>query len=116
MKVPGAHSVWKTVIIALLTVVATPRLSQAASPSVNDRRDGTNLVINFTGRLQTSSQAQGPYTNIAGARSPHFAPLSEAPQQFWRSVLTDVRTIAAGGHHTLAIRTDGTLWSCGNNQ
>jgi alpha-tubulin suppressor-like RCC1 family protein len=29
--------------------------------------------------------------------------------------MSDVKSIAAGGDHSLFLRTDGTLWACGDN-
>jgi alpha-tubulin suppressor-like RCC1 family protein len=33
-----------------------------------------------------------------------------------RYLMSGVRAIAAGASHTLALRTDGSLWACGNNE
>jgi alpha-tubulin suppressor-like RCC1 family protein len=41
------------------------------------------------------------------------APCSTSPQQVGED--TDWSSISAGGHHTLAIKSDGTLWAWGNN-
>ena len=93
------------VVFLLLIIIASPSM-EGASPTVNAQRDGTNVVIHFSGRLQRSSQASGPYTNVAGARSPHVTPLSVEPHQFWRSVLSDVRAITTGDGQILTDQPD----------
>lgn len=35
------------------------------------------------------------------------------PTNIWRGL--NIQAIAAGGDHTLALKSDGTVWSCGNN-
>lgn len=74
------------------------------------------MVVNFSGRLQSSGRVEGPYLNVDGAVSPHQTSTSPSTAQFWRSVLSDVRSIAAGDGQTLAVRNDGTLWAWGLNQ
>lgn len=47
-------------------------------------RQGANLVITFTGRLQSSDSAAGPYTDVAGAVSGSPIPTTGA-RKFYRS-------------------------------
>lgn len=87
----------------------------AVAPNLQVHREGTNAVVNFTGRLQSSSAASGPFASVAGARSPFVAASGWSTNEFWRSVLSDVRSIAAGDRFSMAIRNDGTLWTWGAN-
>jgi len=73
-------------------------------------------MVNFSGRLQSAGRVEGPYLNVDGAVSPHQTSTSPSNAQFWRSVLSDVRSIAAGDGQTLAVRNDGTPWTWGGNR
>ena len=68
---------------SLLSVMGAP-----PQPTVGIQRQGTNAVVQFTGRLQSASQANGPYTNVPGAVSPYVQPTSIAPKRFWRARLS----------------------------
>src|SRR5690349_10088287 len=106
----------RTVLVFFFPFVFATAPLPAAQPIVSAHQDGTNIVIHFSGRLQRASRVDGPYKNVAGASSPHLTSLSESSQQFWRSAISDVRTIATSSRHMLAIRNDGTLWAWGDNR
>lgn len=78
-------------------------------------RTGTHVTIRFTGALQRADQPQGPLRSVPNNGSPLVVPAG-AGQEFWRAWLPGVQTIAAGGRHTVASRTDGALWAWGNNR
>lgn len=102
--------------ISVVSLVAAVAASGAVGPEANVHRDGTNVVVNFTGRLQSSPVAGGPFSSVAGARSPFLVEAGRGTNEFWRSVLSDVRSIAAGDAFSMAIRNDGTLWTWGANR
>jgi alpha-tubulin suppressor-like RCC1 family protein len=89
----------------------------ATLPSVQIELEDTNLVITFRGQLQHSSHVQGPYTNVAGALSPLRVSWASASGGFWRARRNPEATfgqyMSAGGDHTVALRTNGTLWGWG---
>ena len=116
MKTHKIRSTWKNAVAGLLLTLSAAGFLEAASPALHIAREGTNVVVNFTGRLQTTERVEGPYASIAGALSPHVETVADASPQFWRSVLSDVRSIAAGDRFTLAVRNDGTLWAWGANE
>ncbi len=116
MKTQGIKSTWRKTIAGLLLASCAAGSLEAAAPTINIQMQETNAVVNFSGRLQSASRVEGPYLNVDGAVSPHQTSTSPSTAQFWRSVLSDVRSIAAGGGQTLAVRNDGTLWAWGLNQ
>jgi len=99
----------------MLLAFSLPIPAHSDQPTVTAQRSGPNVVINFTGRLQSAGWIEGPFTNVVGARSPYLAQSPESGAMFWRSVLDNVSTIAAGDDFMLAVRTDGTLWGWGTN-
>jgi alpha-tubulin suppressor-like RCC1 family protein len=78
-----------------------------AAPYLQGLSRGSNIVLNFSGRLQTASRVEGPYTDVVGARNPYDGVITDAALKFWRAALDE--------SHTVAIRSDGTLWAWGNN-
>jgi len=54
-------------------------------PTISVARDGANVKITFTGKLQSADAITGPWTDVAGATSPRNAPVSGGPVKFWRS-------------------------------
>ena len=101
--------------VSAVSLIAAVTAFGAVGPDANVHRDGTNVVVRFTGRLQSSRAANGPFSSVAGARSPFLVEAARSTNKFWRSVLTDVRSIAAGDGFSMAIRNDGTLWTWGAN-
>jgi alpha-tubulin suppressor-like RCC1 family protein len=102
--------------VSAASLVAALAASGAVEPDATVHRDGTNVVVRFTGRLQSSPVASGPFASVTGARSPFLVEAGRGTNEFWRSVLTDVRSIAAGDAFSMAIRNDGTLWTWGANR
>jgi len=48
--------------------------------------NGTDIVITYSGVLQSAANVDGTYADVAGATSPYtFSPPAGASQQFWRS-------------------------------
>jgi hypothetical protein len=41
-----------------------------AGPYLQGLSRGSNIVLNFSGRLQTANRVEGPYTDVVGARNP----------------------------------------------
>lgn len=54
-------------------------------PTLAASRQGNNLVLQYTGILQQASRVEGPYTDVAGAGSPHTVPLQSDPAAFFRA-------------------------------
>jgi RNA polymerase sigma factor (sigma-70 family) len=101
--------------LLLLCLFLTRSLEAGTRPTISLERTDTNMTIRFTGALQSAEQPQGPFRPVPGARSPLVVPAG-AGQEFWRAWLPGVHSIAAGNGHTLALRTDGTLWAWGWNR
>jgi hypothetical protein len=60
-------------------------IGQAPPPSpVKVRREGGNVVLEFTGTLQLADSVNGPWTD-AGTQSPVVLPVANAPAKFARS-------------------------------
>ena len=100
-------------LVVCLCLLFARSCEAASKPSISIERTGTNVTVRFTGALQSAEQPQGPFRPVPGARSPWVVPVG-AGQQFWRA-LPGTHTIAAGEHHTVALRGDGTLWTWGGN-
>lgn len=101
-------------VVALMTVAILQACSDPA-PSLKIERKDSNTVLTFNARLQSSTNIEGPYTNVFGAASPLTSPTSTAPQRFWRTRHLATATIAAGVTHTAGIKLDGSLWQWGEN-
>lgn len=72
-------------------------------------------MIHFSGALQRADQPQGPFRPVPNNRSPMVDPAG-AGQEFWRAWLPGVRSIGACGDQAVALHTDGTLWTWGDNR
>jgi len=58
----------------------------ADPPPISIRRSGADVVVNFTGVLQSSATVNGTYTDVIGAVSPFaIPPASQGTQQFYRA-------------------------------
>jgi outer membrane protein assembly factor BamB len=53
-------------------------------PPIQAASDGTNMIINYSGTLQSADQATGTWTDVPGAATPWPVPLTR-PQEFYRS-------------------------------
>src|ERR1035437_109504 len=62
-------------------------------------QDTNQMVLNWTGpwALQSATNANGPYADIAGAASPFTNLLSAAPKQFFRLRSTAANAVTAIG-------------------
>ncbi len=63
--------------------VAEPNLP--VIPTLSALRQGSNLVLQYTGTLQQATRVEGPYTDVPGAGSPHTVPLQSEPAAFFRA-------------------------------
>jgi hypothetical protein len=58
----------------------------ADPPTISISRSGANVVVTFTGVLQSSATVNGTYTDVIGAVSPFaIPPASQGTQQFYRA-------------------------------
>jgi hypothetical protein len=57
-------------------------LSITPAPELSFARDGANLVLTYTGTLQSADVVTGPYTDVIGATSPYSTPTTGAPKYF----------------------------------
>lgn len=60
-------------------------LSIVPSPEISISRDGNDIVLTYTGTLQSATAVGGPYTDVTGASSPHRIPVNSGPQLFLRT-------------------------------
>jgi hypothetical protein len=90
--------------------------AHGAGPMLSIRREGSNVMVTFTTLLQSASRAEGPYTTVLGTTSPYLFSVSAAGQQFWRSATARDGTFSGGSEFTVALKTDGSLWSWGWNE
>ncbi len=57
-------------------------LNIVPAPEISLARDGANVVITYTGTLQSADSVNGPYTDVVGASSPYSTPASGAAKYF----------------------------------
>ena len=83
-----------------LSVSNTPRISAGNSHSLALKADGSlwTFGVNINGEL-------GTVTNN-GTGNPNPTPTQ---------VMTGISAVAAGGHHSLVLKADGSLWTFGGN-
>ncbi|MBM3878552.1 MAG: hypothetical protein FJ387_02375 [Verrucomicrobia bacterium] len=55
------------------------------TPSVLLTRNGSQVVLTFTGVLQQAAEVNGPWFDVAGAVSPFAASTTPAHRRFWRA-------------------------------
>lgn len=55
-------------------------------PEVTVSANGANVVVSFTGKLQSSTSISGPFSDVSGATSPYVAPASGSGNLYFRSV------------------------------
>ena len=53
-------------------------------PNLNIAYNAGNIVLTFTGVLQSAGQVQGPFTDVPGATNP-LAVMLSSTNLFWRS-------------------------------
>jgi hypothetical protein len=63
-------------------------ITDAPPPKLNFRRDGENLVIEWSGgaRLQSSDFVAGGFSDVAGASSPYTTKFATGTAKFWRLI------------------------------
>lgn len=55
------------------------------TPTLTWTKSGSNLVLTYTGKLQSADVAKGPYTDVSGATSPATIPTT-GTQKYYRTV------------------------------
>lgn len=68
-----------------ITLRVTALNPDAIPPAVGLARDGSGIVLEFTGQLQSAPSVDGPWADVNGATSP-FAVTPNTPAAFYRSV------------------------------
>jgi hypothetical protein len=91
----GAALVWYTVQNGNKILVNDPttpgsvlfyRARTAAQPTISISRVGSNIRIDYVGRLLSSTNVKGPYNTVIGATSPYIVPAGSPQAQFYRTV------------------------------
>ena len=57
-------------------------LNITPAPQLSLARNGANIVLTYTGTLQSAALVTGPYTDVLGATSPYSTPTIGAPKFF----------------------------------
>ncbi|MDB6068329.1 MAG: repeat containing protein [Pedosphaera sp.] len=67
-------------------ILNTGEVVPTFQPTISSLRNGTNLVLNWTGNftLQTATNAQGPYLDVPNAASPYTNSVNSTPRRFYR--------------------------------
>lgn len=68
-------------VVTLQVVELNP---DSTPPTLSITRGAGSVTIDFTGRLESATQVQGPYSEVAGATSPHSAATTDAAR-FYRA-------------------------------
>jgi hypothetical protein len=55
-------------------------------PTLSVGANGANVVVTYTGTLQSATSITGPFSNVSGAASPYVAPASGSGNLYFRSV------------------------------
>ena len=55
-------------------------------PTLSVGANGANVVVTYTGTLQSATSITGPFSNVSGAASPYVAPASGTGNLYFRSV------------------------------
>jgi hypothetical protein len=63
---------------------AARRAAPPVTPTITVQRSGANVVLTWTGVLQSADRVEGPYTDVSGASSPLTVPTSGAAR-FYRA-------------------------------
>jgi hypothetical protein len=73
----------RTVASAIKTYRA--RTYVPPQPTISISQSGANVVLTFTGTLQSADKVTGPWSDVAGATSPKTVPVSQAAMKFYRA-------------------------------
>jgi hypothetical protein len=57
----------------------------ADKPTLSVARTATGVTLTFTGTLQVADKVEGPYSDVAGATSPHDVLFTVGPAKFYRA-------------------------------
>ncbi|MEW6161572.1 MAG: PA domain-containing protein, partial [Verrucomicrobiota bacterium] len=55
------------------------------TPTISVGLSGSDVVVTYTGVLQSADKVEGPYSDVTGATSPHRVPANTAGNKFWRA-------------------------------
>lgn len=77
-----AHAAFFTTALTGTQIQQIVNAANPVMPTLSLSLSGQNIVINYTGTLQSSTNALGPYTTVLGATSPYTVPTTGAHQFF----------------------------------
>jgi len=105
-----------------VTVNGLPTVSISASPNTICPGSTANLILNFTGTGPWSYSINGA-TPVSTSSNPETVPVNPSLTTIYNLTsfndancsLNEWLTMSTGSYHSLAIKTDGTLWAWGRN-
>ena len=65
--------------------IPTGRGGGGGDATISIKREGSDVVITFTGTLQSADVVTEPYTDVAGATNPRKVTSGATAQKYWRT-------------------------------